>query len=148
MQQLYWTSRACASRGKSRIRSGRKGVVMTEKKGFTGSGSLKTNLIAIVAFLLFTAGAQIFFTVQAISDLRGLPETVGTYSNGRYLAERLLYLTSTSLSTGGLERQRAVEAARQVMKDIEERYRGLRQGASAGGGGPARDARGTPATDG
>src|SRR3546814_3218715 len=99
MQHRCWTSRACASGGKSRIRSRRKGRVMTEKKSFTGFGSLKTNLIAIVAFLLFTAGAQIFFTVQAISDLRGLPETVGTYSNGRYLAERLLYLTSTSLST-------------------------------------------------
>src|SRR3546814_3304247 len=89
MQHRCWTSRACASGDKSRIRSRRKGRVMTEKKSFTEFGSLKTNLIAIVAFLLFTAGAQIFFTVQAISDLRGLPETVGTYSNGRYLAERL-----------------------------------------------------------
>src|SRR3546814_473288 len=121
MQQLYLTSRACASRGKSRIRSGRKGVVMTEKKGFTGSGSLKTNLIAIVAFLLFTAGAQIFFTVQAISDLRGLPESVGVYSSGRYHAERLLYLTSTCLSTSGAARQRAIDEARQVFNDLNDR---------------------------
>src|SRR3546814_2904507 len=75
MQQVYWTSRTCASGDKSWTPSGRRRVVMTEKKGFTGFGSLKANLVAIVAFLLFTAGAQIFFTVQAISDLRGLPRS-------------------------------------------------------------------------
>src|SRR3546814_3272507 len=47
------------------------------------------------------------------------------YFNGvrGFDVERLLYLTSTSLSTGGIERQRAVDEAKQVMKDIDERYR-------------------------
>ena len=46
---------------------------MAEGRSFMGFGSLKTNLIAIVGFLLITAAAQMFLTYQAISDLRGLP---------------------------------------------------------------------------
>src|SRR3546814_19084830 len=118
-----------------------------EERRFTMCGSLKNVCIAISAFQLSTACAKIFCTVQAISDLRCLPDAVGTYSNGRYLAERLLYLTSTSLSTGGIERQRAVDEARQVMKDIDERYRVLRQGDPAGDVRPAREPRVTQQMD-
>ena len=114
---------------------------MAEGRSFMGFGSLKTNLIAIVGFLLITAGSQIFLTFQAISDLRGLPETTNVYSNGRYLASRLLYLTSAALSTAGTDRQRVVEEAREMMGEMDERYRVLRAGDPATGVQAAEDAR-------
>lgn len=112
---------------------------MAERRNFLGFGSLKTNLIAIVGFLLITAGAQIFLTFQAISDLRGLPETVNVYASGRYFAARLHYVTATSLATAGTDRQRLVDEARALVGEMDERYRVLRNGDPAAGIQPAQD---------
>lgn len=114
---------------------------MNKKVETRYTNSLQFRIWLVVVLLMLTAGTQIVFSYNAVSELQGISKSTDQYGIGRFYSQRLLHVaTQLVLAEDALKTAR-LEELTDVMRAMEKRFERLKLGDPALGIPAAEDSR-------